>query len=181
MSFNVGHTTFGFTMRVPDAEATAVDELIASHAAWMRDTHSVIEEEGKLHTLEYYVSKASELNDMMDPSKGTTGQVIYTVSEVHKDDEHFGKHVELGQSWDRINEFFGLFEKYNPLVTMAGRVTAKLQCKKFRLYLSTTNNLVGGWSTQSIGQGYGKGYGLEIKVRWMQKIVQFACIWCCLN
>ena len=126
MSFNVGHTTFGFTMRVPDAEAIAVDELIASHAAWMRDTHSVIEEEGKLHTLEYYVSKASELNDMMDPSKGTTGQVIYTVSEVHKDDEHFGKHVELGQSWDRINEFFGLFEKYNPLVTMAGRVTAKL-------------------------------------------------------
>ena len=37
---------------------------------------------------------------MMDPSKGTTGNVVYTVSEVHKDDEHFGKHVELGQSWD---------------------------------------------------------------------------------
>ncbi len=33
---------------------------------------------------------------MMDPSKGTTGNVVYTVSEVHKDDEHFGKHVELG-------------------------------------------------------------------------------------
>ena len=43
---------------------------------------------------------------MMDPSKGTTGNVVYTVSEVHKDDEHFGKHVELGQSWDRINDFF---------------------------------------------------------------------------
>ena len=73
---------------------------------WM-NTHSLVEEEGKLHTLEYYVSKASELNDMMDPSKGTTGHVIYTVSEVHKDDEHFGKHVELGQGWDRINEFLG--------------------------------------------------------------------------
>ncbi len=34
---------------------------------------------------------------MMDPSKGSTGNVVYTVSEVHKDDEHFGKHVELGQ------------------------------------------------------------------------------------
>ncbi len=52
---------------------------------------------------------------------------MYTVSEVHKAlNEHFGKHVELGQSWDRIGEFFGLFEKYSPLVTMAGRVTAKL-------------------------------------------------------
>jgi hypothetical protein len=70
MSFKVGHTTFGFTMRVPDADATAVDELISSHAAWMQNTHSLVEEEGKLHTLEYYVSKASELNDMMDPSKG---------------------------------------------------------------------------------------------------------------
>ena len=111
MSFNIGHTTFGFTMRVPDAEAAEVDELIAAHAAWMQETHSAVEEEGKLHTLEYYVSKASELNDMMDPTKGTTGHVIYTVNEVHKDDEHFGKHVDLGQSWDRINGFYGLFEK----------------------------------------------------------------------
>jgi hypothetical protein len=126
MSFDVGHTAFGFTMRVPDADVAAVDELISSHAAWMKKTHSLTEEEGKLHTLEYYVSKAAELNDMMDPSKGTTGNVVYTVSEVHKDDEHFGKHVELGQTWDRINEFFGLFEKYSPLITMAGRVTAKL-------------------------------------------------------
>ena len=30
---------------------------------------------------------------------------------------------------------------------------------------------IGGWSTEGVGQGYGKGYGLEIKVRWMQKIV----------
>ena len=126
MNFDVGHTTFGFTMRVPDSDVVAVDELISSHASWMQKTHSLTEVEGKLHTLEYYVSKAAELNDMMDPLKGTTGNVVYTVSEVHKDDEHFGKHVELGQSWDRINDFFGLFEKYSPLITMAGRVTAKL-------------------------------------------------------
>ena len=126
MSFDVGNTTFGFTMRVPDADVSDVDDLISSHATRMRETHSLTGEEGKLHTLEYYVSKAAELNDMMDSSKGTTGNVVYTVCEVHKDDEHFGKHVELGQSWGRISEFFGLFEKYSPLVTMAGRVTAKL-------------------------------------------------------
>ena len=126
MSFNVGHTTFGFTMRVPDADVVAVDDMLTAQAEWMKERHWVGEEDGKLHTLEYYVSKATELNDMMDPSKGTTGHVVYTVNEVHKDDEHFGKHVELGQSWDRINEFFGLFEKYRPLISMAGKVTAKL-------------------------------------------------------
>lgn len=126
MSFNAGSTTFGFTMRVPESDEAAIDELMSSHAAWMSETHSLTPAEGKLHTLEYYVSKAAEFNDMMDPSKGTTGNIIYTVSEVHIDDEHFGKHVELGQSWSRIGEFFELFEKYSPLVTMAGRVTQKL-------------------------------------------------------
>ena len=29
---------------------------------------------------------------------------------------------------------------------------------------------IGGWSTEGVGQGYGKGYGLELKARWMQKI-----------
>jgi hypothetical protein len=37
-----------------------------------------------------------------------------------------GKHVEMGQKWERINEFFELFSKYNPLVTMGGSVLAKL-------------------------------------------------------
>ena len=126
MGFKTGNTTFGFTMRVPANEAAAVDDLIDSHAKWMSETHSLEPESGKLQTLEYFVSKATELNDIMDPSKGSTGNIIYNVSEVHIDDEHFGKHVELGQSWDRIGEFFGLFEKYSPLVTMGGRVIAKL-------------------------------------------------------
>jgi len=126
MSFKTGHTTFGFTMRVPESDEAEVDDLFAAHAVWMADTHSLKEEEGKLQTLEYFVSKATELADMMDPSKGSTGHIIYSVNEVHKDDEHFGKHVEMGQDWSRINEFFGLFEKYSPLVSMAGRVTAKL-------------------------------------------------------
>ena len=126
MSFPVGSTTFGFTMRVPDRDEAAVDNLIEAHAKWMSQTHSIEPNMEKLHTLEYFVSKARELEDMMDPSKGSTGYIIYNISEVHIDDEHFGKHVELGQSWDRIGEFFELFEKYSPLVTMAGRVTAKL-------------------------------------------------------
>lgn len=126
MSFGKENVTFGFTMRVPESDAKYVDGLIESHANWMNETHSLVEEEGKLHTLEYYVTKASELNDMMDPSKGTTGNVIYSVNEVHKDGEHMGKHVEMGQKWERINEFFELFSKYNPLVIMGGSVLAKL-------------------------------------------------------
>ena len=63
---------------------------------------------------------------MMDLSKESTESIIYCLSEVHKDGEHFGKHVQMGQSCSRISEFFELFEKYAPLVKMGGRVTAKL-------------------------------------------------------
>ena len=126
MSFKIGNTTFGFTMRVPDSDEKAVDDLLSAHANWMSETHSLEQVDGKLHTLEYFVSKASEFNDMMDPSKGTTGNIIYNISEVHLDDEHFGKHVELGQGWSRIGDFFELFEKYAPLVTIGGRVIQKL-------------------------------------------------------
>ena len=126
MSFKIGNTTFGFTMRVPDSDEKAVDDLLSAHANWMSETHSLEQVDGKLHTLEYFVSKASEFNDMMDPSKGTTGNIIYNISEVHLDDEHFGKHVELGGGWSRIGEFFELFEKYAPLVTMGGRAIQKL-------------------------------------------------------
>lgn len=126
MSFKIGDTTFGFNMRVPACNEIAVDDLFSSNAKWMSETHSLGPESGKLQTLEYFVSKTTEINDIMDPSKDSTRNVIYNVSEIHVDDGHFGKHIGLGQGWSRIGEFFELFEKYSPLVTMAGRVTAKL-------------------------------------------------------
>jgi hypothetical protein len=29
---------------------------------------------------------------------------------------------------------------------------------------------IGGWPIEAVGQGYDKGYGLELKARWMQKL-----------
>jgi integrase len=31
---------------------------------------------------------------------------------------------------------------------------------------------IGGWSRQSVGNGYGSGYPLEVKARWLSKLVQ---------
>ena len=33
---------------------------------------------------------------------------------------------------------------------------------------------IGGWATAGVGQKYGSGYGLEVKARWIDKIV--ACV-----
>ena len=85
-------------MRIPEADENAADDLLASHAAFMEETHSLTKIKGKLHTLEYHVSKAPKLIDVMDPTQGTTGSIIYCVNEVHKDDDHFSKHVALGKA-----------------------------------------------------------------------------------
>ncbi len=69
MGFDVGNTTFGFTMRVPDADVASCRRSYCFARCLMGETHSLTGEDGKLHTLEYYVSKAAELNDMMDPFK----------------------------------------------------------------------------------------------------------------
>ena len=79
------------------SDEAKIDDLISSHASWMSETHSLNFEEGKLHTLEYFVSKATELNDMMTHCSTET---LFTRSGGNIDDEHFGKHVELGQSED---------------------------------------------------------------------------------
>ena len=86
-------------MRVPSSDEAKIDDLISSCKMDVRN-HSLIAEDGKLHTLEYYVSKATELNDMMDPKKVPLKHNIHSErGGLHIDDEHFSKHVELGQGW----------------------------------------------------------------------------------
>ena len=52
MSFKIGNTSFGFTMRVPDSDEKAVDDLLSAHANWMTETHSLEQVDGKLHQLQ---------------------------------------------------------------------------------------------------------------------------------
>ena len=46
MTFKTGNTTFGFTMRVPATDEAEIDDLIASHAKWMSETHSLTPADG---------------------------------------------------------------------------------------------------------------------------------------
>ena len=83
MLFKNGNTTFSFTMRVTENNAKTVDNSIYSHGKWILETYLTEPENGKLQTLKYFVSKATELKDMMVPSRVFTGNIIYNRSEVH--------------------------------------------------------------------------------------------------
>jgi hypothetical protein len=46
----------------------------------MRKIHS-LEAGGGIHLADYYVAKADELNNVADPSHGTTGNILYSINE----------------------------------------------------------------------------------------------------
>jgi len=95
---------------VPAEDEKTVDALWESHEAWMRETHNVEGDEKSPQMLHYYISKGAELTDPMDPTKGTTGNIIYTMSETYVAPADIGKHMALG--WKDMDSLMGFNGKY---------------------------------------------------------------------
>ena len=99
MSSQNGQLTFNFALSVPADKTEAVEEVIATHAAWMRETHS-LEADGRIHLVDYHVAKAEEMNNLLDPSEGKTGNILYSINEVYveKDgiDQIYGESNAMG-------------------------------------------------------------------------------------
>ena len=74
MASKNGQLTFNFALLVPAENTAAVEEIIAAHAAWMKETHS-LEAGSGIHLVDYHVAKGEEANDLLDPSKGC---LLYT-------------------------------------------------------------------------------------------------------
>ena len=81
MSSKTGQSTFNFALRVPADKIETVEELLAAHAAWMRETLS-LEDDGKIHLIDFHWAKSEELKNPIDPSEGTTGNMLYALTEV---------------------------------------------------------------------------------------------------
>jgi len=59
MASTKGQLTFNFALSVPADKAAEVEAMIATHAQWMRETHS-LEADGKIHLVDYHVAKSEE-------------------------------------------------------------------------------------------------------------------------
>ena len=115
MASKNGQLTFNFALSVPADKAAEVEAMIATHAQWMRETHSLIAKPdptyGMLGTLvDYYNSKAPEMKNPLDPSEGNTGNLIYTLNEVYTRPEGTEAHMEAAPSWKSFEKFLELVE-----------------------------------------------------------------------
>lgn len=105
LTARVGDIGVHLTVPVDKADEAEFDALWAAHEKFMRDTHVLTTDAGddaKNPRLTHFsISKGVEFTDPMDPSKGETGKIIYTMQETYVTPEGVGGHMGIAgtQPW----------------------------------------------------------------------------------
>ena len=81
----------------------------------MRKIHS-LEAGGGIHLADYYVAKADELNNVADPSQGTTGNILYSINETYIQPDGIDQHMEQAMKWEGFEQLVGLLQKYGKVI-----------------------------------------------------------------
>ena len=89
---------------VSSDNAGDVENVFKKHASWMNEFYAE-ENEGKEHLISCYFTKAQEFVDPTDPTKGFTGNIIFTINEKFTSMKSVERHVENASK----NEYFGKF------------------------------------------------------------------------
>ena len=121
MASKNGQLTFNFALSVSADKAEEVEEMIATHAAWMRETHS-LEADGRIHLVDYHVAKAEEMKNLLDPSEGTTGNILYSINEVYVESDGIDRHMAQGMQWEHFMAFAGTIMEYGKVLIAGGSV-----------------------------------------------------------
>ena len=95
MASKNGQTTFNCGLVVPADKAEGDEEVLAIHADWMRETHS-LEADGRIHLVDYHATKSEELKNPLDPSEGTTGNILYSINETYVEKDGLDQHMQKG-------------------------------------------------------------------------------------
>ena len=112
---------------VPADKAGEVEEVLAIHADRMRVTHS-LEADGSVHLVDYRVTKSEELKNPLDPSEGTTGNILYSINETYVEKYGLYQHMQKGMQWEHFQKIAGTFLGYGKaFVVMGGTVIHSME------------------------------------------------------
>ena len=92
-------------LRVSDAQVGEVEKVLASHEAWMRETYRGPSEP---NLLIYAITKASEFNNPLVPSEGTSGFSPIALTEIYNGKDGCQAHMDITDSW---KDFPDMMEK----------------------------------------------------------------------
>ena len=92
-----GKTQLTIVFTAPPDLVAEGDKIFASHAKWMRSTHS---REGKTALLHYNVVKGPELSNPLDPSSTPTGNTSFLLTEVYETPAGVANHWKSTATWE---------------------------------------------------------------------------------
>jgi hypothetical protein len=121
MASKNGQTTVNIGLIVPIDKADEVEGLLATHAAWMRETHS-LEDDGRVHLVDYHWAKSEELNNPIDPSQGTSGNILYALTEVYVEKDGPDQNMAAAMQWESFQAVAGTILEYGKVMVMGGTI-----------------------------------------------------------
>ena len=121
---NEGNTQLLITFVASPDKVGEVDRLVASHRAWMEQTHH---RDGSKALLSYDFSKGPELANALDPGSEATGDTRYVLSEVYESPDGIAHHWQQAQaSWDDFPAMVEMIGSCSPQSLHAGGIAASL-------------------------------------------------------
>ena len=92
-----GKTQLLITFVATPDQVDELDRLVASHGAWMAQSHS---RDGATGLLSYNFSKGPELANALDPGSAATGNTRYVINEIYESPAGVENHWQQAQkSW----------------------------------------------------------------------------------
>ena len=90
--------------KVPSDKVSEVQSIFKKHALWMKAFYSE-SNKGQKYLVNVYFTKAKEYKDPTDPTKGETGNVLFTINE------RFTSELSVKRHNDNVkqNEYFEKF------------------------------------------------------------------------
>lgn len=121
---NKGKIQLLITFVAPPEKVGEVERLIASHAAWMGETHH---REGSKALLSYDFSGGPELANALDPGSAPTGNTRYVLNEIYESPEGIADHWQQAQaSWSDFGTMVEVLSACNTQTLHGGEIAASL-------------------------------------------------------
>ena len=112
------------TFVAPADKVAEIDRLVASHGAWMAETH---QRSGPKALLSYGFSKGPELSNPMDPSSASTGNTRYVLSEIYESAAGIEDHwAQAQKSWADFGTMAGILGQCNAQTLHSGTLVQSL-------------------------------------------------------
>jgi hypothetical protein len=127
MSIKRGCLGFHVSFVVPNSATERMDQFIATHEQFMRETHHLSGDQEPV-VLCYSVFKSPEYHNPFDPNSGETGNTLYGLTEIYNGPEGVQAHMVFGQQREAMfAELVSLMNTYCVAGLLGASVIAAME------------------------------------------------------